>query len=921
MSKFELKPGFFFTGALDHDLRVFDIIMYTEYGTTYNSYVLKTENHTVLFETAKAKCLDSWLEKVGEIAPLESVDYLVVSHTEPDHSGSVERLLELNPRLKIVATPCAIGFLKEIVNRDFYSIPVKDGQTLTLDDKTLEFIVVPNLHWPDTMYTYLREDKILVTCDSFGSHYACDGILSSAVTDQEGYWKATKYYYDCIIGPFKSFMLDALERVRPLELDLICPGHGPVLDRDIPQMLDTYTQWSTVINPNPKPTVIIPYVSAYGYTGQLAQAIAQGIAQAGDIDVRSYDMVSADAAQVAQELLFADGFLLGTPTIVGEALKPIWDLTTGMFAATHGGKLASAFGSYGWSGEGVPHIMERLKQLKLKTVEGFRVRFKPSEEQLAQAQEYGAEFGRQLLENLHPIQRAPKGKVRCDVCGAVFDSDAEVCPVCKVGPEHFIPLTGEEKAPKEELVRCKVCGAVFDASQERCPVCGVGPEYYLPVKEEKKASGTRKLVKCLVCGEIFDSSLDTCPVCGVGRDKFVEVEVEETAFRNDTQNTYVILGNGCAGVSAAQAIRERDKTGRILLISNEGPAYQRPMLTKAMLSGLTADQMALHPAGWYEAQNIVQILERQVVAVDAQAMQVELDGGFKLPYTKLIFALGSESFIPPIPGHDKQGVVAIRRLGDVEKVQAMGASLKKAVVIGGGVLGLEAAWELRKAGVQVTVLELAPKLMGRQLDDQAAAVLLDACAKSEVRVETGVQIQAIQGGESVTGVELGSGEVIPADLVILSTGVRANTAVAQAAGVEVDRAIVVNQRMETNLPGVYACGDCAQYQGVNYALWPEAQEQGKTAGACATGELTQYQPIRPILNFHGMNTEVFSMGDPGKTPGVEYKTLEIRDGENLQRLYFTGNRLCGVILVGDLSQMADLMAAVEEQRPFQQLFA
>ena len=921
MSKFELKPGFFFTGALDHDLRVFDIIMYTEYGTTYNSYVLKTENHTVLFETAKAKCLDSWLEKVGEIAPLESVDYLVVSHTEPDHSGSVERLLELNPRLKIVATPCAIGFLKEIVNRDFYSIPVKDGQTLTLDDKTLEFIVVPNLHWPDTMYTYLREDKILVTCDSFGSHYACDGILSSAVTDQEGYWKATKYYYDCIIGPFKSFMLDALERVRPLELDLICPGHGPVLDRDIPQMLDTYTQWSTVINPNPKPTVIIPYVSAYGYTGQLAQAIAQGIAQAGDIDVRSYDMVSADAAQVAQELLFADGFLLGTPTIVGEALKPIWDLTTGMFAATHGGKLASAFGSYGWSGEGVPHIMERLKQLKLKTVEGFRVRFKPSEEQLAQAQEYGAEFGRQLLENLHPIQRAPKGKVRCDVCGAVFDSDAEVCPVCKVGPEHFVPLTGEEKAPKEELVRCKVCGAVFDASQERCPVCGVGPEYYLPVKEEKKASGTRKLVKCLVCGEIFDSSLDTCPVCGVGRDKFVEVEVEETAFRNDTQNTYVILGNGCAGVSAAQAIRERDKTGRILLISNEGPAYQRPMLTKAMLSGLTADQMALHPAGWYEAQNIVQILERQVVAVDAQAKQVELDGGFKLPYTKLIFALGSESFIPPISGHDKQGVVAIRRLGDVEKVQAMGASLKKAVVIGGGVLGLEAAWELRKAGVQVTVLELAPKLMGRQLDDQAAAVLLDACAKSEVRVETGVQIQAIQGGETVTGVELGSGEVIPADLVILSTGVRANTAVAQAAGVEVDRAIVVNQRMETNLPGVYACGDCAQYQGVNYALWPEAQEQGKTAGACATGELTQYQPIRPILNFHGMNTEVFSMGDPGKTPGVEYKTLEIRDGENLQRLYFTGNRLCGVILVGDLSQMADLMAAVEEQRPFQQLFA
>lgn len=924
MGILELKPGFYFTGALDHDLRVFDIIMYTEYGTTYNSYVLKTANHTVLFETAKAKCLDSWLEKVGSITPIDQVDYLVVSHTEPDHSGSVERLLELNPRLKIVATGCAINFLKEIVNRDFYSIAIKDGQTLELDDKTLEFMVVPNLHWPDTMYTYIREDKVLVTCDSFGSHYACDGILASAVTDQEGYWKATKYYYDCIIGPFKSFMLDALKRVRPLELEMICPGHGPVLDTGIPNMLDTYEQWSTVINPNPRPTVIIPYVSAYGYTGQLAQAIAQGIAAQGDIDVRLYDMVEADAGKVAEELLYADGFLLGTPTIVGEALKPIWDLTTGMFAGTHGGKVASAFGSYGWSGEGVPHIMERLKQLKLKTLEGFRVRFKPSEDQLKQAQEYGAEFAQAVRDNLHPIQRAPKGKVRCDVCGAVFDVDAEACPVCKVGPEHFVPLTGEEKAPKEELVRCKVCGAVFESDKERCPVCGVGPEYYVPVKkEEKKASGTRKLVKCLVCGEIFDSSLDTCPVCGVGRDKFVEVEVEETAFRNDTQNTYVILGNGCAGVSAAQAIRERDKTGRILLISNEGPAYQRPMLTKAMLSGLTADQMALHPAGWYEGQNIVQILERQVVAVDTQNKQVELDGGFKLPYTKLIFALGSECFIPPIPGHDKQGVVAIRRLSDVVKIQAMGSALKQAVVIGGGVLGLEAAWELRKAGIEVTVLELAPKLMGRQLDDAAAALLLDACGKSQVRVETGVQIQSIQGGETVTGVELGSGEVIPAQLVVVSAGVRANTAIAQSAGIEIDRAIVVNERMETNLPGVYACGDCAQYQGINYALWPEAQEQGKTAGACAAGELAEYKPIAPVLAFHGMGTELFSLGDPGKQPGVEYKTVEVRDEarNTLERYYFTAGKLCGVILAGDLSKMGDMMAAMEEKRSFADFFA
>ena len=928
MEAFELKKGFYFTGAIDHDLRVFDIIMYTEFGTTYNSYVLKTGKHTVLFETAKAKCCEDWLKKVGEITPIEEVDYLVVSHTEPDHSGSIERLLDLNPRLKIVATGCALGFLKEIVNKDFYSIAVKDGQTLELDGKTLEFIVVPNLHWPDTMYTYIREDKTLVTCDSFGSHYAMDEVVASKVTDREGYLRATKYYFDCIIGPYKSFMLSALRRVRQLELDMICPGHGPVLDCNIPWMLDTYEEWSTVINPNPRTTVIIPYVSAYGYTGRLAQAIAQGIRESGDIDVRTYDMVEADAARVAEELLYADGFLLGTPTIVGEALKPIWDLTTGMFATTHGGKLAGAFGSYGWSGEGVPHIMERLKQLKMKTVEPFRVRFKPSEGQLEQAREFGRNFGQTLLENRKSVRRAPARKVKCKVCGAVFDEGAEVCPVCKVGPEHFAPLDKETTpaAPKAgEKVRCKICGAVFDGSKERCPVCGVGPEYYVKLDEQKAAApkGGRRLVKCLVCGEIFDASLDTCPVCGVGRDKFVEVEEEKTAFHNDTRNSYVILGNGCAGVSAAEAIRERDKTGRILLISNEGPAYQRPMLTKAMLSGLTEEQMALHPAGWYEANNIVQILNRQVISVDTEKKTVTLDGGSALPYTKLIFALGSECFIPPIPGHDQAGVVAIRRIGDVEKIQAMGAALKRAVVIGGGVLGLEAAWELRKARCEVTVLELAPQLMGRQLDDAAAQLLLKQCGKAGVRVETGVQIAAIEGDGKVAGVKLGTGEVIPADLVVMSCGVRANTAIAKAAGVETDRAIVVSENMETNLPGVYACGDCAQFNGVNFALWPEAQEQGKVAGACATGDLAVYKTISPILAFHGMDTELFSLGDPGKAPGVAYQTVEIRDEVQgrLERYYFTGGRLCGVILVGDLSKMADMIKAVEEKRPLDKFFA
>lgn len=412
MHMVKLRDDFYWTGVTDENLRVFDIIMYTEFGTTYNSYVLKAGDKTILFETAKAKFFEDYVEKLKEIVDVHSIDYLVVSHTEPDHAGSVEKLLDLSPQMKILATGCAIGFLKEIVNRDFVSIPVKDHQRMEIGNKTLQFLIVPNLHWPDTMYTFIEEEQILVTCDSFGSHYAHAGVLASTVPSQADYLKAAKYYYDCIIGPFKPFMLKALNRVKTMDISMICTGHGPVLDTtdSIKTIMQKYEEWSTVINPNPKKTVIIPYVSAYGYTKELAEKIAEGVKDSGDIDVRSYDMVEADKAAVEQELLFADGILFGTPTILGEALAPIWELTLSMFAGTHGGKFAGAFGSYGWSGEGVPHILERLKQLRMKVDEGFRVRFKPSRSDLVGAYEYGYQFGCRVLniEACKPKKQAPE---------------------------------------------------------------------------------------------------------------------------------------------------------------------------------------------------------------------------------------------------------------------------------------------------------------------------------------------------------------------------------------------------------------------------------------------------------------------------------------------------------------------------------
>lgn len=837
MKTLKLRDDFYWAGIIDDKLRVFDIIMYTEFGTTYNSYVLKAKDKIILFETVKEKFFDEWMDKLEDIIDVTKIDYLVVNHTEPDHAGSVERLLELSPHLKIISTGCAAGFLKEIVNREFCSITVSDDERMQIGDKTLHFMIVPNLHWPDTMYTFIEEEQILVTCDSFGSHYGFEDVLVSKVTDQEGYMRAAKYYFDCIIGPFKPYMLKALERVRALDVSMICPGHGPVLDDNIGFIEDTYEDWCTVINPNKKKTVIMPYVSAYGYTKQIAEKIEEGIRESGDIDVRSYDMVTADQAKVLEELGFADGILFGTPTIVGEALKPIWDLTTSIFAGTHGGKLASAFGSYGWSGEGVPHIMERLKQLHMRTVDGLRIRFKPGETDLVEAFEFGYNFGC-LLQN------------------------------------------------KE-------------------------------VAKPKK--GARTLVKCLVCGEIFDSSLEVCPVCGVGKENFVPVDVEETTYRSDSNEFYVILGNGAAGLNAAKAIRERDKTGSITMISGEEyRTYNRPMLTKSLMADLEIDQIQVEAEKWYEDNRIFQVLGRKVVSVDTKEKEVLLSDGIKLKYTKLIYALGSECFIPPIPGHEKAQVAAIRTLEDTRRISAMLPDTKQAVVIGGGVLGLEAAWELKKAGCAVTVLELAPMLMGRQLDANAGDMLKYIAECAGIQIHTGVQIAEITGEDRVTGVKLGTGEVIPAQLVIVSCGVRANTAVAKEMGIEVDRAIVVDSRMQTSLPDVYACGDCAQFEGVNYAIWPQAVEQGKVAGANVAGDAAEYTQVPAALSFHGMNTALFAAGDNGKNPNLLYKTVEVQDKSKKQyeKLTFLNGKLCGVILIGDVSKMGKMTELLEKKATF-----
>lgn len=288
----------------------------------------------------------------------------------------------------------AMDFLKQITNREHFNhMIVKDRDTLSLGDLTLEFHVLPNLHWPDTMWTYCKEIKTLFPCDSFGSHFATNHHLRSKVENEEGYWYAVKYYFDGVLGPYKQpFMVRGLERFATLDVDMICTGHGPVLDSHIDELVEKYHEWCKIERPD-HPFVVVPYVSAYGYTKFMAEEITK-VLQENQIEVHLYDMVESDLDKVVSEINVADGFLLGSPTLIADALPPIWDVVSRLESPIVKGKYAAAFGSYGWTGEAVPNLTERLKQLRLKVQDGFRIRFKPSEKEVEELRAFAQNFAK-----------------------------------------------------------------------------------------------------------------------------------------------------------------------------------------------------------------------------------------------------------------------------------------------------------------------------------------------------------------------------------------------------------------------------------------------------------------------------------------------------------------------------------------------
>lgn len=387
-------------GILDYDIRTFDIVMTTEFGTTYNSYFINA-GRKALVEVAKEKFYDVYLNKLQSVINPKEIEFIVLDHTEPDHSGSLSRLLEIAPDATVVGSGNAIRYLEDIMNKPFRSLIVKDGDSLDLGNKTLRFISAPNLHWPDSIYTYLEEDKILFTCDSFGAHYCNEKIFSEMTPE---YLSAFKYYFDVILKPYSRFMIKAIEKIRSLEINIICPGHGPVHRenlREIVRLTETYSnEYLKLISGGPTKRVLITYVSAYGYTKQAAEYIAQGIRESGNIETDVTDIENISPGELDLKLTSSEAILTGSPTINQNTLLPVYKLFALINPLRDKGKTAGAFGSFGWSGEAPKIILENFRNLKLRIFEDTAsFKFSPGAVKKEILIDFGKRFAQRLLEN------------------------------------------------------------------------------------------------------------------------------------------------------------------------------------------------------------------------------------------------------------------------------------------------------------------------------------------------------------------------------------------------------------------------------------------------------------------------------------------------------------------------------------------
>jgi flavorubredoxin len=357
----QLKANVYAVGAIDWDRKLFDELIPLPDGTSYNAYLIKGGEKTALLDTVdptKTNVLIDNLIKSGEA----KIDYIVSHHAEQDHSGSIPEILLLYPEAKVVTNARCRDMLMDLLHiEEGKFITIEDGQTLSLGDKTLQFVFIPWVHWPETMGTYLKEDKIFFPCDFFGSHLATSSLF---VDDQATVYESAKRYYAEIMMPFRGPIKKNLEKIKQLQIEMIAPSHGPVYDK--PEfIINAYKDW---VSDDVKNEVVLPYVSMHESTRKMVEHLVDGLIERG-ITVRQFNLTTVDIGKLAMALVDAATIVVGSPTVLTGAHPKAAYACILANALRPKAKFASVIGSYGWGGKMVEQITGLLANLKVEIIE------------------------------------------------------------------------------------------------------------------------------------------------------------------------------------------------------------------------------------------------------------------------------------------------------------------------------------------------------------------------------------------------------------------------------------------------------------------------------------------------------------------------------------------------------------------------
>ncbi|MCD6236783.1 MAG: FprA family A-type flavoprotein [Thermoplasmata archaeon] len=371
MKAVEIKPNVFWVGSIDWDRRLFDELIPLPDGTSYNAYLIKGSKKNALIDTVDPT---KTYELIARLRGIKAdVDYIIAHHAEQDHSGSIHDILKLYPKAKIVCTPKCKTMLIDLfhISEDVF-IEVEDGKTLSLGDKTLEFIHAPWVHWPETMLTYLREDKILFTCDFLGSHLATSDLFAK---NENRVYEAAKRYYAEIMMPFRIPVRKNLEKIKDLDISVIAPSHGPLYDN--PEfIINAYREW---VSDDVKDEVVLAYVSMHGSTKAMVDHLIDALMQR-DVVVKPFNLSVSDVGELAMALVDAATVVIATPTVLGGAHPLAMYATYLVNALRPKTRFVSVIGSYGWGGRMVEQLKDTLKNLKVELLEPVLAKGYPTKE-------------------------------------------------------------------------------------------------------------------------------------------------------------------------------------------------------------------------------------------------------------------------------------------------------------------------------------------------------------------------------------------------------------------------------------------------------------------------------------------------------------------------------------------------------------